>query len=257
MALNADEIYNMHPNNRRSVILENAGLCSGDSFPDDITKISNCINSFIDDYFDICINADSTRPNGSILSPHNIERAFMEEVKKFKPQAKSEMAAMVRRFSNKVESPVNIYELSGAYTMASANKLTRTLSTTLGLLWERLADISPYGINPEKEFNLKIKGIDAIVKNKNTGNIEHCQIKTQKNTLTGSQTGRSVSELQVHNNPVFCACFDLGSWTFNHPHIPRVAGSDFWNRIGIDYDMVVNVLSTLLSELEDEYRGMV
>ena len=128
------------------------------------------------------------------------------------------------------------------------------LSTTMGLLWERLASISPYAINPEIEFNLKIKGIDLISLNVDTNEIEYQQLKTQHNTLTGSQKGRSVQELIIHDNPVFCACLaNNSSWTFSHPDIPRVSGEDFWHRIGISYDVFLKSVQELVLELENEY----
>ena len=93
-----------------------------------------------------------------------------------------------------------------------------------------------------------------IALNKNTNIIEFQQLKTQHNTLTGSQKRRSVEELQIHDNPVFCACFaNNSSWTFNHPDIPRVSGTDFWSRIGIPYDLFLNHARNLVLELEKEY----
>ncbi|MCL6272223.1 hypothetical protein M3P05_20075, partial [Sansalvadorimonas sp. 2012CJ34-2] len=86
--------------------------------------------------------------------------------------------------------------------------------------------------------------------------IEYQQLKTQQNTLTGSQKTRSVQELSIHDNPVFCACFPNNKWTFNHSSIPRVSGEEFWSRIGIPYDLVLEKVNALIIELEQEYVSL-
>ena len=47
--------------------------------------------------------------------------------------------------------------------LVTSNSVTRSLSTKMGILWEEIADISPYVIIPEFEFGIKIKGIDIII----------------------------------------------------------------------------------------------
>ena len=80
--------------------------------------------------------------------------------------------------------------------------------------------------------------------------IEYQQLKTQHNTLTGSQKSRSIQELEIHENPVFCASFTLGSWTFNHSSIPRISGVEFWNGIGIEYSTLEIKVKDLFMEFE-------
>lgn len=220
-------------------------------------EISRAMGEFLPEYFSLRIAADQRRRNGSILSRANLSAAFDEEIDRFKPTAISQLRAELPSREELLVSSKNLYEMAGAVKLSFANRATRNLSTTMGLLWERLASISPYALNTEIEFNLKVKGIDLIARNMTTGVIEFQQLKTQHNTLTGSQKARSVEELLLHDNPVFCACFaNNSSWTFSHAEIPRVSGEQFWSRIGIPYDLVLEKLRALILELENEYISL-
>ena len=141
--------------------------------------------------------------------------------------------------------------------MAFASNATRNISTKLGLLLEAIGGQSPYSVNTESEFGFKIKGVDLISKNKFTGVIEYQQLKTQKNTLTGSQKGRIVQELSIHDKPLVCASFDLNSWTFSHKTIERIAGNDFWSRIGLPFDTILKHTKKTMMTLEAEYIDLV
>lgn len=224
---------------------------------DEARELSRVINTFATDYFQLKTQQDLQRPHGSILLSRNFQIAVRNEINRFKPYSFAMLSEAMPARQELLLSSKNIYEMSGAVKLACGNKATRSLSTGLGLLWERLANLSPYTINPESEFGLKIVGIDLIALNVTTGNIEYQQIKTQHNTLTGSQKPRSIKELEIHNNPVFCACFsNKSSWTFNHPTIPRVSGADFWGRIGIPYDVILANAKDLILELEAEYANL-
>lgn len=219
-------------------------------------KICGVINSFIDDYFDIALDEDAMRSEGSALLPKNLGTLINQEINKFKPLAIEALKRSAPTREEIILNPNNVYQLSGATKLSAANTATRNLSTTMGLLWERIANVSPYAINPESEFNIKVKGIDLISRNIKNNYIEYQQVKTQRNTLTGSQKGRSIEELSLHANPVFCACFALGSWTFNHSEIPRVAGEQFWGRIGIDYKIFEENVKLLMLDLEETFINL-
>lgn len=94
----------------------------------------------------------------------------------------------------------------------------------MGHLWERIANISPYVISPRIEFGVEVPAIDLIIL---ANRIEFAQIKTKRDTLTGSHRNRTYKELSLYENPLFVACFDLGGWHFNHPIIPTVSGEEF------------------------------
>jgi hypothetical protein len=148
----------------------------------------------------------------------------------------------------------NLYNAAGATRLANANKVTRSLSTKMGHLWEVVSQLSPYAINPEAEFgNLKIKGVDIIALNYNTSELEYIQLKTKKDTLTAGQKSRVVNELKIHDNPVFCAAFDLGPWHFISKEVPRSSGEGYWRRIGMDYEMVKKYTYEMIGDLEEKY----
>ncbi len=254
--IDAKKIYALTVAERKAVLEKQAANVT---VPNNITKglhsayrTSKVIGEFVDEYFDLAISQDETH---DALKPRNLRRAIKMEIDSFLPHAIDALISGKPTKENLQKSSRNLYELSGAAGLSFANKATRTLSTTMGSLWERIANVSPYAIEPETEFGLKITGVDLIVRNINTNNIEFLQLKTQKNTLTGSQKPRSVQELSLHNNPVFCACFSTNAnWTFNDKNIPRVEGAEFWGRIGMDYDKIVlPLIAKMILELESEF----
>lgn len=246
----AKTLFNLTPEERKKKILNSVFITQTDDDLAQSRKLAEVINSFINDYFKLAIEKDKTQVNGSVLQPKNLRKSVSNEITKFRPLAISALRKSTDSRDTIVANPENVYQLAGAVKLSAANKATRNLSTTMGLLWERIANISPYAINPELEFKIKIKGVDLICQHIETGNIEYQQLKTQKNTLTGSQKGRSVAELSLHENPVFCACFSLGAWTFSHPEIPRISGKEFWSRIGIDYEIFEVAAKELMLDLE-------
>lgn len=128
----------------------------------------------------------------------------------------------------------NIYQLSGASNLSAANAITRTYSTKLGLLWERIADLAPNVVSPELDFGFKIPEVDVIVLYESS--LYYTQLKTQKNTLTGSQGNRTVNGLKAFENHWFVACIETdASWTAPK-ELNRLLGHQFWSKIGIDYD---------------------
>jgi hypothetical protein len=259
--ITANEVFQGDVAQKKRLILGCAvGLDSMDSEIERAREISRVINIFLPDYFKLALNKDSSKEEGSILETNNLNLEFSREINLFKPEAILKLKGALPTKQELIHSSKNIYEMSGAVKLAFANKTTRMLSTSMGMLWERLASISPYAINPEIEFGLRIKGIDLIVLNKNKSAqvIEYQQLKTQHNTLTGSQTTRSVEELKIHANPVFCAVFaNNSSWTFNHPNIQRASGDDFWSRIGISYEFFLKHAKKLILELEQEYVALI
>ena len=110
------------------------------------------------------------------------------------------------------ENAKNLFELVGAKKLVRANSVSRLVSTHLGSAWEEMAALSHLAVSPEADFGVRLKGVDIVFLE--GGFLRHTQIKTQKNTLTGSQGGHSTSELEIHPRPVFAAAFDVASWTF-------------------------------------------
>lgn len=149
-------------------------------------------------------------------------------------------------------NPRNLYELCGASLLVTSNSVTRTLNTRMGRLWEEISNISPYVINPEVEFGEKITGVDIIVLSDQK--VYFTQLKTQKNTLTGSQAPRAKKELGIHDHSLFCAAFDLNKWTFpQNAKITRIAGKAFWDKIQIDYNTVETYTRSMLQRIDKVY----
>ena len=150
-------------------------------------------------------------------------------------------------------SPTNLYQMSGATDFAKINIILRSLSTSMGLLWEDIATLSKVAISTEKEFDIKIKGVDIIfIKDDKP---YYAQIKTLEGTLTGSQVPRSESELSIHENSYFVAAFKTGtSWTFNSKIIERIVGESFWSMIDLEYDFILGEVKSMIKEIEKTYQ---
>ena len=70
--------------------------------------------------------------------------------------------------------------------------------------------------------------------------------------MTGSQKPRSEKELSVFKYSQFAVAHNIGAWTFKSKSIKRIAGEEFWNSIGIDYQEIVHHLTKLISRIEPE-----
>ncbi len=149
---------------------------------------------------------------------------------------------------------INLFQMAGAKKLLLANFISRQVSTHLGSAWEEMAALSHIAVSPEESFNIRIKGVDIVFLE--GGLLRHTQIKTKKDTLTGSQTDRSVDELNRHPNPLFAAAFDLGKgWTFPPAQkcgIERLAGKAFWDKLNIDYSVVKKAATDCLLRLEKD-----
>lgn len=222
---------------------------------DQAAAIAAVINTFIEDYIDNKVEKDQDKEDQSFIENTEAQKATLKEAcDNFILIAENTINQAFSNLENN-SNPKNIYELSQTHAFTVPNQIIRSLNAKLGLFWENLASLSPYTVNPETEFGLKIKGVDIIAKNKLTDNIEYTQIKTQKNTLTGSQSARVNEELSIHNNPVFAACFPLSSWTYTAlPSIEKIAGSAFFDRIGIDYDNFQTAAKDLIISCEKIYK---
>ena len=254
--LEAENIYNLDVEKRKIQILENANILESDDDLARAKKLSLVIDCFIEDYFSILISNDKNNLGGSVLSSSNLDKIMLDKVNTFKSSAIKDLKNAHKTIEERMIKPENLYQFVGAVKLELANKVTRTMTTKMGSLWEDIANISPYSINPELEFDIKIKGIDLISQNFDNKKIEYQQVKTKQNTLTGSQKERSIQELSIHKNPVFCACFSLGKWTFNDSEIIKVSGKDFWHRIGIDYNIFEKNVRILILDLEKEFLEM-
>ena len=148
----------------------------------------------------------------------------------------------------------NLFYKSGALFLSNSNIVTRSLSTQLGKVWEDVACLSEKVISPEKTFgNYKVKGIDIIIKENNE--LIFAQLKTAKDTLTGSQKSRSKKELSAFNKSMFIAAHDIGNWHFgDYPDIKRMAGEEFWEFINLDYSEITKNCESLFHKIEHKIK---
>lgn len=204
-------------------------------------QIKEVINKFVANYI---------KEKKSHLSKEQINNNVETEIKKFEKNYIEKILP-----SKLQEKPTNLYEMSDAKIFASTNLVTRSLSTTMGHLWERLANCSDVTLSTEEEFAIKIKGIDIIFI-KNNKPI-YTQIKTLEGTLTGSQADRSKSELSIHEQSIFVAAFNTGTgWTFGSDKIPRKKGKEFWEQINIDYDFILKNVKTMIKGIENNFSKL-
>ncbi|WP_052712263.1 hypothetical protein [Domibacillus indicus] len=143
----------------------------------------------------------------------------------------------------------NLYELLGAPTLSASNAITRGINTKLGLFWEEIANLSSNVFSLEKELGIKLQGVDVITYVNN--NLYFTQLKTQKNTLTGSQAPRLTIELSRYENSLLAACIETNcGWTYSGP-IKRVVGHDYWSLTDVAYNDILAHLKVLLDNVEE------
>ena len=184
-------------------------------------KYKEVINKFIKDYI-----LKVRKPKENEIKNNQI----LEKINFFKENYNN------KKLPEKLaETPKNLFQMSGAKDFYSMQLVLRSITTTLGNFWEELATLSNNAISTEKEFGIKIKGIDIICINNDKPT--YIQMKTMEGTLTGSQVSRSEEELLIHKNSYFAAVFETGSsWTFNSDKIKKIKGNEFWSIINLDYD---------------------
>jgi hypothetical protein len=182
--------------------------------------------------------------------------AFRENARIILASRCASIAAAIEQETSRagVRSTKNFFELVGAERLAKANQLSRTVSTSLGKAWEDIACLSPQVVSPQRDLAIRLKGVDIVAVDKSA--LLHVQIKTQRNTLTGSQRTRSIRELGCYANPVFAAAFSVGPWTISPvPGLRIVAGDEFWSLIGLDYEAICAVAKIEILKLEKRLFG--
>ena len=218
---------------------------------------SGIVNPLLDSFFTVSI--DNDKKHGRFIdNATNQEKKISEVFDSFINEKMKKIGSIFSKLESFQKKPSNIYEFAKTSGFILGNKVTRDISESLGHIWEDVASLSPYALSPDDDFLFKIAGIDLIAKHISTGKIEYIQIKTKENTLTGSQKDRSINELLVHEHPVFATALETNSsWTFStHEQIVRVAGSGFWERIGINYEFVLKHSIRAIEQLYEEWLNL-
>ena len=178
---------------------------------------------------------------------NNRSAAITDEINKFKKNYIENI--LPKRINQKI---VNIYSLSGADSFAKIQLVLRSLSTSMGSLWEKIAICGNTSISSENEFGLKITGTDLI--SLIDGYPTYIQIKTMEDTLTAGHSPRSNNELSIHDHSFFAAAFDTGrKWHFKSNKVKKFKGKEFWSKINLDYDYILKNIKIMVKEIETKY----
>ncbi len=182
---------------------------------------------------------------------NNKEEKIQENIKKQIELFKSNFVE--KNLPKNILSKKNtVFSMCGANVLNSAQTISRSISTSMGSLWEKIAACSNDVVSPEDEFAVKITGIDAIglLNNK----ITYIQLKTAEDTLTAGHCPRSVMELSIHENSFFGTAFKTGAkWHFKSDNIEKFAGEDFWKKINLDYEFIFKQIKPMVQDIEKKY----
>jgi hypothetical protein len=199
-------------------------------------KRKEFINTFIKDYINLNQNTEK-----------EIKENIQNKIKLFKDDYIN--IKLPKLMSSKKNS---LFLLCDANIFRSAQTISRSVSTTMGMLWEMIATCSNNAISTEEEFGIKITGVDAIgiIDDKPT----YIQLKTAEDTLTGGHCPRSEMELSIHDYSFFGTAFKTGStWHFKSEKIKKYAGEDFWVKLNLDYSFIFDQIKPMILEIENKY----
>ncbi len=214
-------------------------------------QISRILDQYLPDYF--------TSLNKS-LTLSEFEKQIDKILVKFKQEVLITLCQEKEKFRQEIQdnktSFKNIFEFAGCENLYLSNLYTRFISENMGHKLEDIAGIATNVFLPDKELDIKIKGIDLIIFHEEK--IKYTQLKTKKDTLTGSQSSRSINELKIHPFSIFAAALDMGnSWTINKAscekyNIERLAGESFWYLLNLDYYLILDKLAKTMKEIDKE-----
>jgi hypothetical protein len=202
----------------------------------DAYKNKEVINKFIKEYINLKNDTED-----------QIKENIVSKINKFKKNY------IENKLPEKIATKKNsVFSMVGAEIFKSAQTISKSLSTSMGSLWEKIASCSNNVINTEEEFGIKITGVDAIALI--DGKLTYIQLKTAEDTLTAGHSPRSVMELSIHDNSLFGTAFQTGSvWHFRSQNIDKFAGKDFWIKIDLEYDYIFEQVKPMILEIEKKY----
>ena len=235
-----EEFVKKNKSDKKKYILEEAKKISPPNAINDnlfeAYKNKEVINKFIKEYIDLKNDTED-----------QIKEKIKNKIDKFKKHY------IENKLPEKIATKKNsLFSMVGADIFKSAQTISKSLSTSMGSLWEKIASCSNNVINTEEEFGIKITGVDAIALI--NGKITYIQIKTAEDTLTAGHSPRSVMELSIHDNALFVTAFKTGSvWHFRSQNINKFAGKDFWTKINLEYDYIYEQIKPMILEIEKEY----
>ncbi|HAC64102.1 MAG TPA: hypothetical protein DCF68_11330 [Cyanothece sp. UBA12306] len=217
----------------------------------DTYQLCRVMDDYLDDYFKISLSSPFLLNISEEID--NIMAKFKKEVLEGLRQEKEQFRKISKTTKQRFK---NIFQFSGSENLYLSNIYTRFISENLGHKFEDIANLSNQVYIPNQEIGIKLKGVDLIIHDR--GIIKYTQLKTKKDTLTGSQKDRSIEELKIHPYSIFAAALDMGSsWTISaksvkNYNIELMAGKSFWSLINLDYDLMLSKVAKTINELDKE-----
>ncbi|CCQ50010.1 hypothetical protein WH8501_00380 [Crocosphaera watsonii WH 8501] len=191
------KLYDYHGNKEElfeQILKQKNSINIPDNIPESLTedyKIARTLDNYLEDYFDI---------NNQFTSISNVDRKIDKILDKFIKEVLDgvyqEKDKFRKAMNTKKKTFKNIFEFSKSENLYLSNMYTRFISENLGHKLEEIANLSNNVYIPDRELEINIKGIDLIIYDQ--GLIKYTQLKTKKDTLTGSQKDRSIIELRIH-----------------------------------------------------------
>ncbi|MDJ0662708.1 MAG: hypothetical protein QNJ42_24965 [Crocosphaera sp.] len=212
-------------------------------------KISRTLDNYLEDYF--YINSQYTSISNVDIKIDEILAKFIKEVMNGVHQEKDKFR---KAMNSKKKTFKNIFEFSKSENLYLSNIYTRFISENLGHKLEEIANLSNNVYIPDQELGINIKGIDLIIYDQ--GLIKYTQLKTKKDTLTGSQKNRSITELSIHPHSIFAAALNMGnSLTISKKSVEKynielLVGDSFWSLINLEYDVILNKIAKAIKFLD-------
>jgi hypothetical protein len=217
----------------------------------DTYQTCRILDEYLLDYFlqNQYILTETERLIDQILD--NFEQQVIQALSQQKEQFRMNQKAQKKKFKN-------IFEYAKAENLYLSNKYTDFISENLGHKFEDIANLSPQVFIPDQVLGIKIRGVDLIIYDLDNQLIKYAQLKTKKDTLTGSQAPRSIKELTIHDYPIFAAALNMGSsWTISikkakQYNIELLAGEEFWSLINLSYNMILEKVSKSIHRIDQE-----
>lgn len=202
-------------------------------------QIARTLDNYLEDYFDI--NSQSLSVSNVDMKIDEILAKFIKEVMDGVYQEKDKFR---KAMNSKKKTFKNIFEFSKSENLYLSNIYTRFISENLGHKLEEIANLSNNVYVPDQELGINIKGIDLIIYDQ--GLIKYTQLKTKKDTLTGSQKDRSITELSIHPYAIFAAALNMGNSltiskkSVENYNIELLVDNSFGSLINLEYDLILN-----------------
>lgn len=258
-----NRLYDYHENKEelvKQILQQKDGISVPQNIPKTLQRdyqIARTLDNYLEDYFKI---------HSSSKSISNIEEKIDEILAKFIREVLSGIHKKKDKFRKKSNMKnikyTNLFEFSRSENLYLSSIYTRFISENLGHKLEEIANISSKVYIPEQELKIKnnlkinIKGIDLIIYDQ--GLIKYTQLKTKKDTLTGSQKDRSIAELSIHPHSIFAAALNMGnSLTISKKSVEKynievLVGDSFWSLIDLNYELILSKIAKAINFLDKE-----